>query len=210
MMELASMNDPSSIMLFAATEFRLNMFDAVLVGVVGYGIWRGKQEGFSGEHMGLLQWSLISLPGGNMAGALGAVFEGLFSTSLYWGQILGFVLWAAMVVGGFSFLASKGKFELGDGDTFGRFEYPLGILGGAIKNFCILLAVISLLNGRYYTAEQIAASRAAQVKEFGSALIPTPPLLSQNVFQSSFFGPKIKKYMSWAMLTPIPKVTPVR
>lgn len=204
------MNAPSSIMLFAATALRLNMFDAVLVGLVGFGIWRGKQEGFSGEHMGLLQWMLITLAGGIMAGALGSLFESLFSASRYWGQILGFIMWAAMVVGGFSFLASKGKVELGDGDTFGRLEYPLGILAGAIKNFCILLAVISLLNGRHYSAEQIAASRAAQVKEFGSALIPTPALLSQSVFQASFFGPHIKKYLSWAMLTPIGGGTPRR
>lgn len=209
-METAVLINPPGWMLFAATELRLNMFDAVLVGLVGYGIWRGKEEGMSGEHMGFLQWTLIVLPGGLMAGLLGSLFKGLLGASPYWGQILGFVVWAAMVVGGFSFLASKGKVELADGDTFGRLEYPLGILAGATKNFCILLAVISLLNGRHYTPAQVAASRAAQMKEFGIALIPTPTLLNHSVFQTSFFGPHIRKYPSWAMLTPVGNVTPRR
>jgi len=209
-MESAVVINPSSWMLFAATELRLNLFDAVLVGLVGYGIWRGKEGGMSGEHMGFLQWTLIALPGGLMGGLLGSLFAGLFAASPYWGQILGFLIWGALVVGVFSFLASKGKVELAEADTFGRLEYPLGILAGATKNFCILLAVISLLNGRYYSPEQVAASRAAQMKEFGIQLIPTPTLLNHTVFQTSFFGPHIRKYLSWAMLTPVGTVTPRR
>lgn len=189
--------------LLGATSFSPNLFDAVLIGAVGYGIYTGKQEGASGIWMSSLQWLIIALPGGLMGGLFGAALRSLFGAGPFWSQILGYVMWILLVCGIFAFLYSKGKNEAIDGDKFGALEYPLGIFAGMLKGVFILLTVMSFLNGRVYSAQVIEASRAGQIEEFGTTLFPTVPMMHHLAFNSSFSGPHLKTAFGWAILQPV-------
>jgi len=178
---------------------RLNMFDAVLAGALGWGIYQGKEHGASTTHVSVVQWMLIGLAGGFAGNLLGSLMFSILG-SAYWGQLTGYLLWIFIVAAFFAFLNSKGKGEWKDADWFGRLEYPLGVLGCVLKYFCIILTIMSILNAKHYSAEDIRKDRAWQIEEFGSALFPTFTMLNNTVFNTSFCGPYVKKAFSWAIL----------
>ncbi|MGB0583139.1 MAG: hypothetical protein ACPGVU_25935 [Limisphaerales bacterium] len=186
---------------------RLNMFDALLLGALGWGVYQGKEQGASSTHVSVVQWMVIALPGG-LAGAFLGSFLGPMLGSAYWGQLTGYLIWIFIVVGFFAFLNSKGASEWKEADWFGKTEYPLGVLGCMIKYFCIVLTVMSLLNANYYTSEMIRRDREWQIEEFGSALFPSFTMLNNTVFNTSFSGPPLKKtFEGWAIL---PSAKPLR
>ena len=183
--------------VFAALS--LNMFDALILGALGWGIYQGKEEGASSTHVSVVQWMLIGLAGGFMGNLLGSFLLMIFG-SPYWSQLFGFFLWIFMVACFFAYLNSKGKGEWKDADWFGRTEYPLGILGGLIKYFCIILTIMSILNAKHYTPAMIKADRDWQIEEFGSMLFPSFTMLNNTVFNTSFSGPHLTKVFGWAIL----------
>ncbi len=190
--------------LVGAMELRLNLFDAALVIMLGYGFHLGNREGASGLWLSAVQWLLIALPGGLMGGLMGSLFRGLIGAGPYWSQISGYACWLVMVWGVFAYLRSEGKDEAIDGDKFGRLEYPLGTLCGVLRNLFIVLTVISFLNARVYTRQQLAFDKQQQIEEFGTALFPTRSSLHGMVYNTSFFGPRVKFLFGWALLQPAP------
>ena len=198
-----------SPMMPVVAAVQLNVFDAFVVGMLGWGIYAGKENGASGLWMDFIQWAIIALAGGLMGGLIGSAFRALFSAGPYWSQTLGYITWVLIICGFFAFLASKGKDEAIDGDKFGKLEYPLGILGGMLKKFFIVLVVMSFLNARIYTPAQLEASRQMQIKEFGSTLFPTITSMHFTVFKNSFCGPFLDKAFGWAVLQPV-KPVPIR
>ena len=195
---------PVPIQFLAVAGLPLNWFDAVFLASVIYGGYRGKANGLSGEHVPLGQWILIGLAGGTMGDLLGSFLMLILKLSSYWSHMIGTTIWIVVIWGMFAFLKGKGHAQLRDSDWFGKTETPLGIAAGALKSFCILLTVLSLLNGRIYTVEQIRAQRESQIKELGSALFPTVGMINGAVFQTSFVGPYLRAWFGWAMITASP------
>jgi len=206
-MEWFASSSPALPALLGAAGFSPNLFDALLLGLLGYGGYKGKQDGASGTWLSFIQWLCIALPGGLMGGLFGAGLRALFGAGPFWSQIIGYSLWILLVCCVFGYLYSKGKDEAIDGDKFGRLEYPLGVLAGVLKGLFILLTVMSFLNGRVYTSQVIEASRANQIKEFGTTLFPTVPMLHHMAFNTSFSGPRLKTAFGWALLQPYQPVT---
>lgn len=196
--------EPALYSLLAAVHLPLNWFDAVFVLTLGYGGRAGRANGLSGEHIPLCMWLLIGLAGGVMGDLFGSLLQMTLRLSSYWSRMIGGCLWIGAVWGGFAFLRSKGINQLKDSDWFGKIEFPLGIAAGALRTFCILLTVLSLLNGRIYTVEQIRAQREAQIQELGSAIFPTVGMINGAVFRSSFVGPYLLRWFGWALITASP------
>lgn len=188
--------------LLGAINLRANLFDAILLGLLAYGFHIGKCEGASGTWMSCVQWLLIALPGGFMGGFLGSLFRTLFSIGPGWSQFFGYMLWLIVIWGIFAFLASKGVHESVEGDKFGKLEYPLGILLNMFRNFFIILVVLSFLNARAYTSAELEAGRRKQIEELGSVFFPTPTSLHFTFHKNSFTGPKLQRYLGWAILQP--------
>lgn len=204
-MDLVLSSDPAPwLPLLAAARLQLNWFDAAFVLAVGWGCYDGKRNGLSGEHLPLLKWMLIGLAGGVMGDLFGSILGMTLKLSNYWSRMIGAFMWIGAVWGAFAFLKSKGINQLKDSDWFGKIEYPLGFVAGAAKLFCILLTVLSLLNGRTYTPQQIAAQREAQIKEIGSAMFPTMGMINDAAFNRSFTGPRIRGWCGWAFITASP------
>ncbi|MBG88340.1 MAG: hypothetical protein CMO80_15760 [Verrucomicrobiales bacterium] len=141
-----------------------------------------------------------------LGGFGGPPLGGLFSSigmSKYWGQLIAYLFLAFLVFLFFKFLESRGKSSLRDSDWFGRGDYSLGVILCMMKHFCVLLFFLALLNAKPVTAAMVTASREKQIKELGSALFPTFPVVNHNVFVYSFVGPYLKKGWKWVLLEPI-------
>lgn len=190
--------------LLAAVHLSFNWFDAVFLITIGFGCYDGKKNGISGEHIPLFKWLLIGLAGGVMGDLFGSLLQMTLSLSSYWSRMIGAVLWIGTGWGVFAFLNSKGINQLKDSDWFGKVEYPLGVVAGALRLFCILLTVMSLLHGRIYTTAQIQAQREEQIQELGSAIFPTVGMINGAVFKSSYIGPRLTRWMGWAFITASP------
>lgn len=179
---------------------RLNMFDALVLGALGWGVYQGKQQGAASTHVSVVQWMLIGFGGGAMGNLFGSFLSSILG-SPYWSQLIGYFVWIFIIMIVFAFLNSKGMGEWKNSDWFGRLEYPLGILGGLIKYFCIILTVMSILNAKHYTPAMIKADRDWQIEEFGSTLFPSLTMLNNMIFNTSFSGPNIKRVFGWAILS---------
>lgn len=190
--------------LLAAVQLSFNWFDAVFLITIGFGCYDGKKNGLSGEHIPLFKWMLIGLAGGVMGDLFGSLLQMTLSLSSYWSRMIGAALWIGTGWGVFAFLNSKGITQLKDSDWFGKVEYPLGVVAGALRLLCILLTVMSLLNGRIYTTAQIQAQREEQIRELGSAIFPTVGMINGAVFKGSYIGPRLNRWMGWAFITASP------
>jgi len=198
-----------SIGLLAQTSGgNFNLFDLLLIVLVGVGVHRGKTNGMSGEHMELFRWICAVVVAGLLNGIVGKVFSDLFKISLMWGQVLGYIILMSAVVLVFAILLSKGISQIWDADFFGKGEYYLGMIAGAVRYFCFILVFLSFLNARTYTLQQVEADRRWQIEELGSTLVPTMSIMNYSVFTSSYSGGKIREAFRWILINPASSYRP--
>jgi len=94
---------------------------------------------------------------------------------------------------------------------FGSGEYYLGMVSGMIRFACMLVAVLALLNGPFYTTEDIKASQDCKNRWFGGGqkgfsgdFIPSIEQVQEQVFKKSFTGPHIKNYLGTLLIETAP------
>jgi hypothetical protein len=94
---------------------------------------------------------------------------------------------------------------------FGSGEYYLGMVSGLIRYACLLLVALALLNAPYYTAADIASSKAYNARWFGGGLqgysgdfFPTLQSVQAAVFKNSLIGPFIKNYLGVIFINSVP------
>ena len=184
-------------------QLPFNFFDAILVAVLLAGISRGRKHGMSEELLSLLQWltvlfvcATIYEQVGTMIGQFTSVFGKL---SCYLLAYVGVGLVVLLVFAGIK-RALGGKL-LGS-DIFGRSEYYLGMASGLARGTCVLLAVLALLNARYFSPTEVRAMQKFQDDVYGSDFFPTLQSLQSTVFDKSLTGPWIKQNLGFLLITP--------
>ena len=180
-----------------------NWFDIFLLVWLALGIYRGRKRGMSEELLTFLQWIVTVVvcafayqPIGNLLSSKISTFGRL---SAY---VTGYLLAATVVAA--VFLVFKRLFhgKLIGSDAFGKAEYYLGMPAGMVRFICMLLAGLALLNARLYSPQEIKAERDYQMKNYDSEFFPTFQVFQASVFEKSFTGPYIKKYLSVLLITP--------
>jgi uncharacterized membrane protein required for colicin V production len=184
-------------------QLPFNFFDALLVVVVLAGISRGRKHGMSEELLNLLQWltvlfvcAVIYEPAGKMIGQFTSVFGML---SCYLLAYVGAGLLVLLVFAGIK-RALGGK--LVGSDIFGRSEYYLGMASGLARGTCVLLAVLALLNARYFSPTEVRAMQKFQDDVYGSDFFPTLQSVQSTVFDKSLTGPWIKQNLGFLLIKP--------
>lgn len=182
----------------------ISPFDLFFLVVVALGIWRGKKRGISEELLDVLMWLAIVI-----GGALGYPFVGgalvtYTKVPIMWGNILGYCIVAAVVFFIFNSIKRAVGAKLVESDAFGRFEYFLGMLAGAIRFSCIVLFLISILHAKYTTPAERAAQKKMQQDNFGSITLPTLESLQETIFFESMVGSFFEKNIRWIMIEPVP------
>jgi uncharacterized membrane protein required for colicin V production len=180
-----------------------NAFDVILLVVLAVGIFRGRKHGMSEELMPLITWLSILFICAVAYEPIGSLFTtstGMFSKlSCY---IIAYVGLALIILVLFAWLKRGLGGKLLGSDLFGKAEYYLGMGSGLIRFTCIVLAVLALLNARYYTSQEVKAEEKFQNDVYGSHYFPTLQNIQSTVFERSFVGPWIKDNLAFLLIKP--------
>ena len=178
-----------------------NWFDIFLLVWLAMGVFRGRKRGMSEELLTFLQWVVIVLfcsvayqPAGDWLSQTSNVFGLLVS------YIIGYLVAAGVVSIGFVLFKRAFHGKLIGSDAFGRAEYYLGMPAGMLRFFCMLLAGLALLNARLYSQQEILADQKYQKDVYGSEFFPGLQEMQSNVFEKSFSGSAIKKYLDFLLM----------
>lgn len=191
--------------------FGTGAFDLVLLGVLGFGFWFGRKRGMSREALPLGQ-ALVTVIGGAAGYEFLAqyliqwkVVKTLFGTSFNEhtaAAIISYLFIALVVFIIFSLLKNRFREKLAGSNTFGSGEYYLGMIAGIVRFACILLFFLALLNAPFYSAAEIAATKAYNnrwygggLKDFSGDFFPSLQQVQAGVFTGSISGPPIKEYL---------------
>jgi uncharacterized membrane protein required for colicin V production len=189
-------------------HFAFNWFDIALVLVLAFGFWRGRKRGMTKELLPSLQWVAILLGAGfghivlanwfQQQGLVKKVFGNHFTerTAALMSAYL-CITFVIFVV--FTALKRKYNPKLEGSSFFGGNEYYWGVAAGLVRYACMVLVALALLNAPYYSAGEIAASKAYNnrwygggMKDFNGDFIPTVYEVQDGIFKQSLIGPFIK------------------
>lgn len=183
--------------------FKLTWFDLLLVGMVMYGIFRGRKRGMSEEMLDVFQWLAIIVLGALFYGPIGRLISFGANIGLFYGYVIAYGLLAITIKLTFSAVKRAVGEKLVHADAFGNFEYYLGMFAGALRLFCILLFCISILHAKYISEAERLATARMQADNFGSISFPTIGSLQQTVFRESITGKLIARYLEDQLIKPV-------
>jgi uncharacterized membrane protein required for colicin V production len=171
----------------------LNWFDLLVVIVIMLGIRQGRKNGMSVELTPMLQWITIVAVCAVSYRFLGDWLADSCPMQHVFCYITVYILMAIVIKCVFSVLKKLAGGKLTGSDIFGRAEFYLGMVGGAVRFLCILIAGLALLNAPYYSAQEIASNKAYQVDMYGSTFFPGLSNVQIQIFKESFLGGFLKK-----------------
>ena len=180
----------------------LNWFDLLVVITILLGIRHGRKTGMSVEMMSTLQWICIVAAGAFFYRPFGDALSDSTPMSHLFCYIAMYITIAAVVKGIFSMLKKGVGGKLTGSDVFGRGEYYLGMLAGAVRFLCVLLAFLALLNAPFYSSADLAKSKAFQVEVYGSNFFPGLGTAQTQVFKESFLGSLLKDNAEFLLIKP--------
>ena len=188
----------------ATNGLPFNWFDAVVVVLLGFGLFRGRRNGMAKELLPTLQWLVLLPVCGLGYPRLGGALTGFVPDQL-WNNVVAYLALALAVLIVFAILQRKFAEQLVKNDFFKGGEYYLGMLAGMVRYACVLLFVLALLNARAYTPAEIAQQAAFDQKNFGGGLFagnyfPHLFQIQKAVFKESFLGPRIKDNLGMLLI----------
>jgi uncharacterized membrane protein required for colicin V production len=186
----------------ASNNLAVSWFDAVVVLVLGFGIFRGRKNGMSKEILPLFQWLAVVLVSGLFYPLVAPLLAKLATLDALTSNILGYVVLALGVFFVFSVIKRLLSSRLFGSNLFGGAEYYLGMLAGLVRFACILIFALAFLNARYYTPAQIENSKNFQEQWFGAHFFPNLYNAQDDVFKKSFTGPYVGKYLGVLLIKP--------
>ena len=178
----------------------INWFDMVAVAVLLLGFNLGRKHGMSVEMMVSLQWLAMIFAGAYLYRPLGDWLSQLAPLSHLFCYIAVYVTVAVGVKMVFGVIKKSVGGKLVGSNVFGGGEYYLGMLVGALRFACIIIAALALLNAPFYSAKEIAAKLAFQNDVYGSNFFPELPSVQQDVFQHSLLGSLVKQRAGFLLI----------
>jgi uncharacterized membrane protein required for colicin V production len=180
-----------------------NWFDFLVLIVALLGINKGRKHGMSVELMICLQWVAIVLAAGFFYRPVG---DALAQASSIFGHLSCYIaayLGIALAVKLAFLLLKKGTGgKLASSSLFGGGEYYLGMMAGVVRYVCVLMAILALLNARFYSTQEINAAIAFQNDVYGSTFFPELSSVQQQVFSNSVLGDLVKKHAEFLLIKP--------
>lgn len=170
----------------------LNWFDAVVVLVLGFGLFRGRRNGMSKEILPLFQWLGVILVSGLFYGTVTQLIAKMVKLDPLISNLVAYTTLAAVVFLFFSLINRTVGLKLFGSNLFGSAEYYIGMPSGMVRFGCILIFALAFLNARHYTAAQIEDSNKYQERWYGAHFFPiyTPSRarFSKNPLRDLIFG----------------------
>ena len=186
----------------SASDFQLTWFDLLVLGLVAFGIFRGRKRGMSEELLDVFQWLCIVVIGAMLYSPIGRSVAHYSGFSPLLSNIIAYILVALVIKLIFSTVKRSVGEKLVHSDAFGRFEYYLGMIAGSVRCLCILIFALSFLHAKYISDAERAATAKMQADNFGSISFPTLGSLQQSIFYESYAGKFIKENLREQMIKP--------
>jgi len=191
-----------SLQSLVANSLAANWFDAVVVLVLAFGLFRGRKNGMSKEILPLFQWLAVIFVGGLFYSVVAQYLVEYASLGQMPAYLLGYAILAMLVLLVFSLVKRTVGLKLFGSNIFGSAEYYLGMPSGMVRFACMLIAALSLLNAPLYTPAQIQAANDYQARWYGAQFFPNLYNVQDQVFKKSFTGPYIKNYLGVLLIKP--------
>ncbi len=183
-------------------QLPVNVFDIVLLVILGLGLYRGRRHGMSEEMLLMLKWLVVLFGCSSLYEPIGKWLAQESPFSLLASFIMVYLVLALLILGAFALLKRGLGGKLLGSDVFGASEYYLGMGSGLVRYSCILLAALALLNARLYTAKEVQKTAAEQKELYGSDFFPGLHEMQSSVFETSLTGPYIRQYLGFLLITP--------
>ncbi len=183
-----------------AYGFAYNWFDLAVIIVLGVGVMRGRSRGMSEELLDLVKWLAILVLGSLSYRPVGRALADFVHVSPSFGYVTAYLFVLIVVRFVFGSLKRMVGEKLVGSDVFGAGEYYMGMVAGAIRFACYLLASMAVLNAVYYSPEEVARSARVQQENFGDISFPTLAGLQQTVFAGSASGKAVKRYLGHQLI----------
>src|SRR5262245_17164338 len=178
-------------------------FDFILVALLTLGVYRGRKHGMSEELLSLAKWLVILFVCAMVYEPVGKFFaQETRVFSLFTCYVLAYVSVALVVLILFAGLKRAIGGKLIGSDIFGAAEYYLGMGSGFVRFSCMLLAVLALLNARYFSPKVIDDMKKFQDDVYGSNYFPTLQTIQSIVFERSLTGPWIRDHLGFFLIKP--------
>jgi uncharacterized membrane protein required for colicin V production len=171
-------------------------FDLIAVAMVGVGVVVGRRRGMSSEMLDAIQWLLIVFLSALAYDPFGRILAEATGLGAFYSFLLAYLLVAAAVFLIFLVVKRMAGEKLLSSDTFGGFEYYLGMFAGVVRFACILLFALALLNAKQVSDQELATQIKAQDESLGAIYFPPFGMIQRAVFQRSFTGVLVKEYLS--------------
>ena len=181
-----------------------NWFDVVVFLALLVGYKRGQTRGMSQESFTVLKWITIVTVAAIAYEPLGLWLSTTAQLSKLLSFVIAYAAIAAVVALIFVFIGRALSEKLKGSDAFGSAEFHLGKPAGMLRFLCILLALMALLNARFYSTAEVRAATKYQNDNFGSNFFPTLCTIQDGVFRESFLGKQAKEYISFLFIKPTP------
>jgi hypothetical protein len=182
----------------------VNWFDVVAVLILVAGLFRGRKNGMSMEVLPLFQWLSVVIVSGLFYPTVGQWLVNMGLLKFPASYVMGYALLALAIFLIFSLLKRALTPRLEGSSLFGNAEYYLAMPSGAIRFGCMLLFALAFLNARHFTAEEIKAGDDYQQRWYGAHFFPDLHTVQEQVFEKSFTGHCIKKYLGVLLIQSVP------
>jgi uncharacterized membrane protein required for colicin V production len=182
-----------------------NWFDAVVVVMLGLGLFRGHKNGMSKEVVPLFQWLMLVIISGWGYKIAAQVFinaAGMDKTVSY---VLAYIILALVVYLIFAFINRAMTKKVETSNFFGAREFYFGMPAGMIRFACILVALLAVLNAPFYSKTDVEVHKIYMRNTYGGGeysgnYLPDLQTVQAQVFKESFSGPYIKKYLGTMLI----------
>jgi uncharacterized membrane protein required for colicin V production len=185
-------------------QIPFNWFDVVVFLTLLIGYKRGQARGMSQESLSVLKWIGIVIVAAIAYEPLGLWISTAAQLSRLLSFVIAYAAIAAVVALVFILISSSLGEKLKGSDAFGKAEFHLGKPAGMLRFLCILLALLALLNARYYSTAEVRAATKYQNDNYGSNFFPTLSSIQDGVFRESFLGKQAKEHISFLFIKPTP------
>lgn len=186
----------------------VNWFDVFVVLMLFAGYVRGRKNGMSQELLPLFKWIFLIGVCSIAYEPLGLWLAPLLGVGKLFAFIFAYCLIAMLITFVFVGIGRSLGEKLKGSDAFGKGEFYLAMPAGVVRFACITLALLALLNARYYTTAEVKALEKFQNENYGSNFFPTLSSVQDDVFMRSFLGKQIKAHLSFLLIKPTAPIKP--
>ena len=170
-----------------------NFFDAIVLVMLIIGMVRGKVRGISQELFDVCKWLLFIVVTPLCYKFLGDFVAKNTPIPLVIDYVGCYLFIVVVVHSIFNMIKDKMGEKIFKSDLFGRGEYPLGMLAGAVRYAAMTLVFLAVMNAFVMDYAQVEIKKKAHEKDLGEGMaFPTKEGMHQGIFINSMTGKFVK------------------